>query len=198
MRRGPGGRIVGSLRFDGGSLSLNLVATVGRRFGQPVERLTGIERLGEWLAGVGLAAGLPLEAPQLERVKALREDIDALFRCVLVEALPPAALIESLNQVASGAPPPRLRGTEQGVALDLAAPEANKIDAVLGSIAADAIRILTTEDRVWLRTCEASDCRMLYLAGPRRARRWCSSEHCGNRTRVANHRARAKSRDAAR
>jgi predicted RNA-binding Zn ribbon-like protein len=194
VRRSSGDRLVGELRFDAGSLSLNLVATVGRRFGQPVERLSGHERLEAWLAGVGLTAEPPPEATQLARVHALREDLDALFRSVLAGKRPSAALIANLNDAARGAPPPRLRGIEQGVAFEQPGPDATGIDAVLGTIAADAIRVLTTADRARLRTCEASDCRMLYLATPRQARRWCSSEHCGNRARVARHRAKATRR----
>jgi predicted RNA-binding Zn ribbon-like protein len=185
-RRSSGDRLLGRLRFDAGSLSLNLVATVGRRFGRPVERLSDVARLEAWLAGVGLHAERPPNAAQLVRVQALREELDALFRRVLEGKPPSATMIETINDAAGRAPAPRLRGTRTGVTL-----ERPGFDAVLGSIAADAIRILTSEDRSRLRTCEAPDCRMLYLAGPRRSRRWCSSEHCGNRARVARHRARA-------
>jgi predicted RNA-binding Zn ribbon-like protein len=64
-------------------------------------------------------------------------------------------------------------------------------------VAADAIRIVTGHERGDLRVCNADDCRMLYLAHGRRARRWCSSERCGNRSRVAAHRARAAGKRAA-
>lgn len=184
--RSPGDRLLGRLRFDAGSLSLNLVATVGRRLGRPVERLSDVARLEAWLLAVGLRTERPPSAAQLERVQALREQLDALFRRVLEGKTPSAAIIEAINDAAGRAPAPRLRGTRTGVAL-----ERPGFEAALGAIAADAIRILTGEDRSRLQACEAPDCRMLYLAGPRRSRRWCSSEHCGNRARVARHRARA-------
>jgi hypothetical protein len=47
-------RLVGQLRFDAGNLTLDLIATVGRRFGAPVERLTGPDRLEAWVRGAGL------------------------------------------------------------------------------------------------------------------------------------------------
>lgn len=43
-----------ALRFDAGTLCLNLVATVGRRPGVPVERMGDAERLEAWCRGVGL------------------------------------------------------------------------------------------------------------------------------------------------
>jgi predicted RNA-binding Zn ribbon-like protein len=189
VRRGTADRLVGQLRFDAGSPSLNLVATVGRRFGQRVERLTDNARLEAWLAGVGVTVDpLPGDA-ELVRLQELREQLDALFRAVLAGTPPSASLVETVNRVASGAPPPRLRTSDHGVTLD----DDTGIDAVLGTIAADAIRIVTGADRARLRHCEADDCRMLYLAEPRQARRWCSSKHCGNRARVARHRARSAS-----
>lgn len=41
------------LRFDAGTLSLNLVATVGRRPAGPVERMGDAERLAAWCAAWG-------------------------------------------------------------------------------------------------------------------------------------------------
>ncbi|MCT9144281.1 CGNR zinc finger domain-containing protein, partial [Streptomyces violarus] len=43
-----------------------------------------------------------------------------------------------------------------------------------------------------LRQCEGDNCPIVYLDTSRgRRRRWCSSEVCGNRERVARHRRRA-------
>jgi predicted RNA-binding Zn ribbon-like protein len=163
---------VDDLRFDAGSLSLNLVATVGRRFANPVERLDSPERLREWLSGVGLAGA----DADLERLRRLREHLDTLFRAALAGGPAPANSVSAVN--AAGGP--RLTSD-----LALAGP----VEAL---VAADAIRILTGAERGDLRACAADDCRMLYLARGRRARRWCSSERCGNRSRVAAHRARAR------
>jgi len=163
---------VDDLRFDAGSLSLNLVATVGRRFGDPIDRLGSDERLHEWLAGVGLA-GVEVE---LARLRRLREYLDALFRAAHAGEPAPADALAAVN--AAGAP-------QLSAGLTLA----GTVEAL---VAADAIRILAGAERADLRVCAADDCRMLYLAQGRRERRWCSSERCGNRSRVAAHRARAR------
>lgn len=62
------------LRFDAGTLSLNLVATVGRRPAGPVERMGDTERLAAWCRGVGLAPAPGYEAEALLRsLHALRD-----------------------------------------------------------------------------------------------------------------------------
>lgn len=173
---------VEALRFDAGSLSLNLVATLGRRFGEPVERLTSAGRLAEWLRGHGLEVAV--NDNDLEQARGLREQLDHLFRGALAGTVAPAA-VDGLNASA-----PALRVRRAGGRLVLG----GGFDAVVALIAADAMRILATSERAGLRTCEAPDCRMLYLAHSRRTRRWCSSQRCGNRSRVAAHRARDRSR----
>src|SRR5262249_42856936 len=153
----------------------------------PVERLRSVERLRDWLAGVGLDARRAPTDDDLARVRRLREDLDRLFRDALSGRRPPAAAIERVNAcVVSNVP----RLSRRGAGLARPVPDADPIGPVLALVAADAIRILAGGGRDRLRACEADDCRMLYLANGRRARRWCSSEHCGNRSRVAAHRAR--------
>ncbi|CAM5430611.1 hypothetical protein SVIOM342S_04936 [Streptomyces violaceorubidus] len=56
-RPGPRSRVTArqrELRFDAGTLCLNLVATVGRRPEAPVERMGDTERLEAWCRGVGV------------------------------------------------------------------------------------------------------------------------------------------------
>jgi predicted RNA-binding Zn ribbon-like protein len=186
---------VSAPRFDAGSLSLNLVATVARRFAEPVERLTSVEHLRDWLAGVGLKVETAPTEDDLIRVRCLREHLDALFRSALAGARPPADVVAEINSAVAGGVP-RLSATRAGFALASPASAGSALDPVMALIAADAIRILVGSDRRDLRVCAADDCRMLYLAHGRRARRWCSSDRCGNRSRVAAHRARSGHRQA--
>jgi predicted RNA-binding Zn ribbon-like protein len=60
---------VPDLRFDAGSLALNLVATLGGRHATPVERLDGPGRLRAWCEGVGLPVPdmVPDVVPDVER-----------------------------------------------------------------------------------------------------------------------------------
>ncbi|NED91980.1 CGNR zinc finger domain-containing protein, partial [Streptomyces sp. SID11233] len=64
--------------------------------------------------------------------------------------------------------------------------------ALLATVARDAVELLTDPVALGgLRRCEGDNCRRIYLDTSRgRRRRWCSSEVCGNRERVARHRRR--------
>jgi predicted RNA-binding Zn ribbon-like protein len=67
--------------------------------------------------------------------------------------------------------------------------------ALLAVVARDAVELLTDPvARACLRQCAGDNCPIVYLDTSRgHRRRWCSSEVCGNRERVARHRRRAAS-----
>ncbi|MET7381119.1 ABATE domain-containing protein [Streptomyces sp. NPDC005526] len=98
-----------------------------------------------------------------------------------------------VNEVARAAPPvPRLVRAEDGALMrELAEPPG--CAALLAAVARDAVELLTDPvARAGLRQCEGDNCPIVYLDTSRgRRRRWCSSEVCGNRERVARHRRRA-------
>ncbi|WP_181798736.1 CGNR zinc finger domain-containing protein, partial [Streptomyces sp. WELS2] len=64
---------------------------------------------------------------------------------------------------------------------------------LLAVVARDAVELLTDPvARASVRRCAGDECPLVYLDTSRgRRRRWCSSEVCGNRERVARHRRRA-------
>ncbi|WP_425506519.1 CGNR zinc finger domain-containing protein [Streptomyces rectiverticillatus] len=185
------------LRFDAGRLCLDLVATVGSRFGvEPVDRLDNPDRLRDWLLASGaVPPGTPLtavDAAWLARVRSVR---GLLHRIVHAEVDGRAADpdLERVNALAATAPPAlRAVRAEDGtlVRTVAAAPDCG---AVVGRIARDAVELLTDPAaRGQLRRCEGETCSLVYLDTSRgRRRRWCSSEVCGNRERVARHRRRA-------
>ncbi|MEU1791339.1 CGNR zinc finger domain-containing protein [Streptomyces sparsogenes] len=184
------------LRFDSGRICLDLVATVGGRLSEtPVERLDGVEPLKAWLVGAGLVprdtALDVVDGSWLARFRAAR---DLLHRIVHteVEGRAAGADLERVNALASTAPPAvrAVRGADGTLVRALAAtPDCG---ALLAQVARDAVELLTDPvARGQLRQCEGETCSLLYLDTSRgRRRRWCSSEVCGNRERVARHRRR--------
>ncbi|MGW5529725.1 CGNR zinc finger domain-containing protein [Streptomyces xanthochromogenes] len=182
------------VRFDSGRICLDLVATGA----QESEQLGSTEELGRWLLGAGLVpSGTPLAGLDAEwpaRFVELRCWIGQLVGAELgVPASDATVALDRINALAA-APPPSvraIRGADGGLVRTLSrAPECG---ALLAVVARDAVDLLTDpEARARLRQCEGDNCRLLYLDTSRgRRRRWCSSEVCGNRERVARHRRRA-------
>ncbi|MFF7731189.1 CGNR zinc finger domain-containing protein [Streptomyces sp. NPDC008001] len=185
------------LRFDAGRLCLDLVATAAGRPGEePAERLDSPERLRAWLLGSGAVPhGTPLaavDAAWLGRFRAVR---DLLHRVVHAEVDGRAADpdLERVNALAVTAPPALRAGRGADGLLLRSLVGDPDCGALLGQIARDAVDLLTDPAaRGQLRRCEGEACSLVYLDTSRgRRRRWCSSEVCGNRERVARHRRRA-------
>jgi predicted RNA-binding Zn ribbon-like protein len=193
------------LRYDTGRISLDLVATAsGRPPDGPVDRLTSPARLTEWLHGTGLVppgTHLPADAAWLTGFRELRALLHRLVNAEL-ESRPaaPAAPAEpsdpsdldGLNAAALAPPPaPRVTRTADGLLARTLAAEP-PCESLLAAVARDAVDLLTDPDaRAQLRRCEGESCSLVYLDTSRgRRRRWCSSEVCGNRERVARHRRR--------
>ncbi|MHC5701712.1 CGNR zinc finger domain-containing protein [Streptomyces sp. PKU-MA01144] len=183
-------------RFDSGRVCLDLVAA----------RPDGPEGLGSWLMAAGLLPpGTPLGAVTACWVAPFQE----LRACVgrLVDAqidrrpggpapvrhTGPDGALARLNAFAAAAPP-ALTAVRDGDGELVRAPIARpECAALLAAVARDAVDLLTDPvARARLRRCEGDGCRRVYLDTSRgRRRRWCSSEVCGNRERVARHRRRA-------
>jgi predicted RNA-binding Zn ribbon-like protein len=182
-------------RFDSGRVCLDLVATAEAAPGAP-EPLADGGRLARWLVGAGLVpAGTPLadiDGRWTARFIELRDCVGRLVRAEIDGRYAESAL-ERVNAFAAGPPPGirAVRDADGGLARALSAPP--ECAALLAAVARDAVELLTDPAaRARLRQCEGDNCRRVYLDTSRgRRRRWCSSEVCGNRERVARHRRRA-------
>lgn len=191
------------LRFDCGRICLDLAATAGgapaeRLTGErsTAERLTGPDQLRAWLAGAGLVPpGTPLDGVDggwVARFRALRELLGRVVHDELRGRAAEADLALLNSAAASGQPPAAhaVRTVDGSLARALDGPP--DCAGLLAAVARDAIGLLTDAvARQQLRQCEGESCTLVYLDTSRgRRRRWCSSEVCGNRERVARHRRR--------
>ncbi|MFF5155448.1 CGNR zinc finger domain-containing protein [Streptomyces sp. NPDC000348] len=181
------------LRFDTGRICLDLLATT-----HPVERLGSVEVLRAWITGSGLVpADTPLahaDASWPAAFRELRGRLAPLVRGRPVPGVPSYDLaLARVNELARAAPPvPRAVPGEDGALVRrLDGPPGRA--ALLAAVARDAVDLLTDPvARAGLRQCEGDTCPIVYLDTSRgHRRRWCSSEICGNRERVARHRRRA-------
>ncbi|MEV6026226.1 ABATE domain-containing protein [Streptomyces sp. NPDC052036] len=179
------------LRFDSGRICLDLLTTT-----HPEERLDSVERLRAWIAGAGLVpAGTPLagvDAGWLGAFRELRLHLGTLVRGEL-DGQPAEGALARVNAVARQAPPVPCAVRAEGGLLVRRLRALPGPEELLAVVAREAIELLTDPGaRASLRQCEGDHCPIVYLDTSRgRRRRWCSSEVCGNRERVARHRRRA-------
>ncbi|SEQ27887.1 Conserved protein containing a Zn-ribbon-like motif, possibly RNA-binding [Streptomyces sp. yr375] len=182
------------LRFDAGRVCLDLLATA-----HPFERLDAVGPLGVWIRGCGLVPpGTPLahaDGTWPPAFRELRRDVGRLVHGWLVrgDAGGYDLALARVNDVARAAPPtPRaVRGEDGALVRALDGPP--ECAALLAAVARDAVELLTDPVvRAGLRQCAGDNCPIVYVDTSRgHRRRWCSSEVCGNRERVARHRRRA-------
>jgi predicted RNA-binding Zn ribbon-like protein len=179
------------LRFHwkSGRVCLDLLATVGERWRRSFERLRTPEDLALWCVEAGLLAQPPaVSARQLAAGRKLREAINRLARPGLE---PEAGDLGELNRWAAKAPlAPQL--TTHG---EVIWTSERPLEAVLATIARDAVDLLSGPLAGRIRECGAPDCALLFVDASRPGqRRWCSGTACGNRTRTKTYRARRKER----
>ncbi|MFI6375864.1 CGNR zinc finger domain-containing protein [Streptomyces sp. NPDC050546] len=181
------------LRFDAGRICLDLLSTT-----HPEERLDSVAVLCAWITGSGLVpADTLLAHADATWPAAFRELRDQIGRLVRGWSAPRARAYDfalaRVNDLATPAPPaPRaVRDGDGELIRRLDGPP--DCAALLAAVARDAVDLLTDPvARAALRQCEGDNCPIVYLDTSRgRRRRWCSSEVCGNRERVARHRRRA-------
>ncbi|MEH0444316.1 MULTISPECIES: CGNR zinc finger domain-containing protein [unclassified Streptomyces] len=182
------------LRFDAGRCCLDLLAT-----SHPQEHLDGVAPLCAWIRGCGLVPpGTPLthaDPSWPPAFRELRRNVGQLVHGWLAHtsAAPHDLALARVNDAARIAPPvPRaVRGEDGALVRELERPPG--CAALLAAVALDAVELLTDPvARGGLRQCAGDNCPIVYVDTSRgRRRRWCSSEVCGNRERVARHRRRA-------
>ncbi|WP_051178673.1 CGNR zinc finger domain-containing protein [Nocardia concava] len=170
-------------------ISLDLVATVGKRFtGTPIERLPDVEAWRAWLG----AHELEIEdcgERDLAAARALREAVYELVEAAASDRAPASTALTSVNDLAARPEAPRklLWDKRNGFHLDCAVLSPGQ---ALSLIARDAIDLLTGPERDRLHQCEADTCGTVFVTPTGgKPRRWCSSASCGNRERVRAHRA---------
>ncbi|MER6167492.1 CGNR zinc finger domain-containing protein [Streptomyces violaceorubidus] len=181
------------LRFDTGRICLDLIATT-----HPAERLDSLDALRAWITGSGLVpSGTPLAHADPSWLTGFRELRGETARLMRGRPVPGSRTRElalaRVNELALAAPPaPRaVPGRDGALVRELTGPP--RCAALLGALARDTVELLTDPvARASLRQCAGDNCPIVYVDTSRgRRRRWCSSEICGNRERVARHRRRA-------
>lgn len=177
--------------LDSGSLALDLGYTGDFGYGVPEwEHLHTPADLGAWLTDrFGILAEEPT-AGELTSALGLRGVVSSIALSVADNRPVAAADVDALNAAA--------RNPLHAPHLDGGTTEAPRprVSELLPAIAWDAIATFGTgASRV--RRCAADDCSIVFYDSSRPgARRWCSMQRCGNRTKTRTHRSRVQGGNA--
>jgi predicted RNA-binding Zn ribbon-like protein len=176
---------VARLRFDAGRACLNLLATIGQRGCQPIERVPDPAGLADWLVAAGLCGTPPaVDTAGLAAMRELRTAAWEVLAAARAGHPLPAGPLEVINTHAACPTPVPQLSTDGWCVHRSTAP----VQAALALLARDVIDLATGDDLARLRECANPRCRMLFCDASRGGRRrWCSMARCGNRAKARAH-----------
>ncbi|MEO3746405.1 CGNR zinc finger domain-containing protein [Plantactinospora sp. B5E13] len=176
--------------FDPGALCLEFLTTGGPGVLARYEVLHQPADLAEWLRLSRLRldpATVHVSADQLRTAHRLRNALWRLGRDSARTGRRQADDLAEINQIARPAPLVP-QATPDGDQTWLTPADGN---AVLSTIARDAIRLFTGDLAGRIRECGSPDCYLIFVDTSRPGRRrWCAMEACGNRHKAGALRAR--------
>lgn len=152
--------------------------------------------LASWLTEHGLVAAPP-PASRLERELPAFRELRALVRAVadrLDGGRPPTrAQVSAINRVLREGPHYHALHPADGGSRFSMSPVGDELDQARSAVAGSLAHYLAEHDLRRLRVCADDTCRWLFVDhSPGRRRRWCDMRTCGNRAKVARHRARVR------
>jgi predicted RNA-binding Zn ribbon-like protein len=179
---------VEEFRSGNGAAWLDLLATVNGRY-RPV-RIDAIETpaaLRAWLRANSMEPRSAVTEADVQQFQAAREAMHHVAAAAVRGESMASADVRLLAQALRGDRALSLRKHLAGLAVGRPETAAE----ALGRIARSAVQDLSDSHRPQLRACGDDTCSGIFL-DPTGRRRWCSDERCGNRMRVAAHRARSR------
>lgn len=166
--------------------------------GVPVERLADGKQLREWLADHELCGGhaSPAEAeralPDFHRLRRLVHDVTE--RLAAGEEPTPRQVREVNGFLREGMHYHELRPSGDGARYTMGH-AGDDLAQARASIAGSLAHYVAEHDVRRVRVCANDACRWRFIdRSPAGRRRWCDMRTCGNRAKVARHRARARGR----
>lgn len=169
--------------------------TLAIRDGRPDERLADGERLVRWLTAHGLLTRAPSRSAAQRAVpefRRLRDLVRGVTERVAATGEPTAAQVRAINRVLrDGLHFHQLRPSDDGGFT--VAQVGDEIDQSRAAIAGSLAHFLADHDPRRMRICANDGCRWRFIdRSPAGRRRWCDMSTCGNRAKVARHRARRR------
>jgi predicted RNA-binding Zn ribbon-like protein len=179
-----------------GELFLDFVNTAELSGGEPADHVAGGAELREWLAARDLI-GPAVSATAVERRQAAFRELRDLARHVVERlssgARPTREQVRALNRVMrDGIHYHELRLAGDGGEFTVGQ-VGDDLDQARSAIAGSLAHYVADHDVDRLRVCANDGCRWVFVdRSPGGRRRWCDMKVCGNRAKVARHRARRR------
>ena len=135
----------------------------------------------------------PAAATQLlNRLRRVRQALRGVFEASASQQPPDPADLDEINRALRTHYIYELVPAKDGVSLEHRH-QGDPVDGAIARLAESIARELIRGDTTRLRVCENPQCRWVFKDTSRTGRRkWCSMRSCGNRAKVARHRARRK------
>jgi predicted RNA-binding Zn ribbon-like protein len=174
-------------RFGLGHVTLELLATLAGRFGEPAERLGEPGDLARWLEQARLAPATRCDERTLADARSLRE---AIYRAVGRARRGMQPRRDDVELINAWARRP-VRTSQIGRHLTRAWTGPEPADAALAELARASVELVTGPELARIRNCARDGCSLLFIDRSRPGRRrWCSMARCGNRSKTAHYRSR--------
>ena len=132
----------------------------------------------------------------LGKLRRVRQAMRGVLEAAAVQRAPEAADLEEMNRALRTHYIYELVPAPDGVSLDHRH-QGDPVDGAMARLAESIARELIQGDNSRLRVCENTQCRWVFKDTSRTGKRkWCSMRSCGNRAKVARHRARRRASTA--
>lgn len=183
-------------------LFIEFVNTLEFEDGEPIDHVGDPGRLADWLRSHDLAGGR-LATSRVKRAAPGFRDLRDLTRDVIVRLAegrdPTDVQTRRLNAVLrAGLHYHQLRRAGPGARFTVGQ-VGDDLEQAMAAIAGSLAHYVADHDLRRLRVCADDGCRWLFVdTSPAGRRRWCDMRTCGNRAKVARHRARTRSGPSAR
>jgi predicted RNA-binding Zn ribbon-like protein len=140
--------------------------------------------------GAAAVVAAPRPDARLATIRRLRAAMRELVDAIATGRPPDSTAVEEANRYLASAPRPRLVARPDGVGTERGGGRDPLRDA-LGLLVEPLTGILVEGRPERVRVCANDSCRwVFYDTSPTGRRRWCDMSTCGNRAKVARHRAR--------
>ena len=180
-------------QFVAGNLALDFVNTVAFRAdpGKKKDHLQHTEDVHRWASQAQLPdwgainSGRLVGTASLRRIRAIREQLFAVFRAVAADDPIPADALAQVGDALHDCCAKRRLSIEGAEVRWTWRPGARRTDYLLYPVLTAATDLLTSVSCSLVRQCEDAGCGWLFLdRSNARSRRWCSMADCGNRNKA--------------